>query len=58
MSHGQTPTPESLRIAIVGAGPAGFFAADQLLKSKEVEASVDLFERWPTPYGLVREGVA
>ncbi|MCL7980198.1 MAG: FAD-dependent oxidoreductase, partial [marine benthic group bacterium] len=44
--------------AIVGAGPAGFFAADQLLKSKEVEASVDLFERWPTPYGLVREGVA
>lgn len=57
-----TETRESIgrpiSIAIVGAGPAGFFTADLLTKSKEVEASVDLFERWPTPYGLVREGVA
>jgi ferredoxin--NADP+ reductase len=45
-------------VAIVGAGPAGFFTADQLLKNKDFEVSVDLFERWPTPYGLVREGVA
>jgi ferredoxin--NADP+ reductase len=58
MSDGETPAPETLRVAVVGAGPAGFFAADQLVKSKEVTASVDLFERWPTPYGLVREGVA
>lgn len=58
MNDTQESTRRSLRIAIVGAGPAGFFAADQLVKSKEVEASVDLFERWPTPFGLVREGVA
>jgi len=45
-------------VAIVGAGPAGFFTADQLLKNRDFEVSVDLFERWPTPYGLVREGVA
>jgi len=54
----QESTGRPLRIAIVGAGPAGFFTADQLVKSKKVEASIDLFERWPTPYGLVREGVA
>ncbi|MEJ2484043.1 MAG: FAD-dependent oxidoreductase, partial [Gemmatimonadota bacterium] len=48
-------------VAVLGwafGGPAGFFTADQLVKSQEVEASIDLFERWPTPFGLVREGVA
>jgi ferredoxin--NADP+ reductase len=58
MSDGDTPARAPLRVAVVGAGPAGFFTADQLVKSKEVEASIDLFERWPTPFGLVREGVA
>jgi ferredoxin/flavodoxin---NADP+ reductase len=43
-------------IAIVGAGPAGFFAAEALLKQPGVR--VDLFERLPAPYGLVRYGVA
>jgi ferredoxin--NADP+ reductase len=43
---------------VVGSGPAGLFAADALLKNKTFEVSVDVFERWPTPYGLVREGVA
>lgn len=43
-------------IAVVGAGPAGFFATDALLKNPSVR--VDLFERLPAPYGLVRYGVA
>ncbi len=47
-----------MRAAIVGSGPAGFYAAEQLLGSAEVAASVDMFERLPTPWGLVRAGVA
>ncbi|MCW3010967.1 MAG: FAD-dependent pyridine nucleotide-disulfide oxidoreductase [Solirubrobacterales bacterium] len=47
-----------LRVAIVGAGPSGFYAAAQLLAVAEPEFSVDLFDRLPTPYGLVRAGVA
>lgn len=44
------------RVAVVGAGPAGMYAADELLKHPEI--SVDVFDRLPTPYGLVRAGVA
>jgi ferredoxin--NADP+ reductase len=52
-------TPDNpLRIAIVGAGPAGFYAADHLLKQADVAVSVDMFDRLLTPYGLVRHGVA
>ena len=48
-----------LRLAIVGAGPAGIYAADILLKAeKNFEVSIDLFEHLPAPYGLVRYGVA
>jgi len=48
-----------LRLAIVGAGPAGIYAADILLKAeKQFDASIDLFEQLPAPYGLVRYGVA
>jgi ferredoxin--NADP+ reductase len=47
-----------LRVAIVGAGPAGFFAAQHLLARTDVVVTVDLFERLPTPFGLVRFGVA
>ena len=48
-----------LRLAIVGAGPAGIYAADILLKAeKGFEVSIDLFEQLPAPYGLVRYGVA
>ena len=48
-----------LRLAIVGAGPAGIYAADILLKAeKSFEVSIDLFEQLPAPYGLVRYGVA
>ncbi|MFI5781032.1 FAD-dependent oxidoreductase [Nocardia sp. NPDC051570] len=46
-----------LRIAIVGAGPAGIYAADALMKS-EAQVSIDLFERMPAPFGLIRYGVA
>ncbi|RRR75520.1 MAG: NADP oxidoreductase [Candidatus Viridilinea halotolerans] len=47
-----------LRVAIVGAGPAGFYAAEALLKQKDLVCRIDFFNRLPTPYGLVREGVA
>jgi ferredoxin--NADP+ reductase len=45
------------RVAIVGAGPAGAFAADRLLRARG-DAEIDLFERLPTPWGLLRGGVA
>ena len=49
----------TLRLAIVGAGPAGIYAADILLKhERSFAVSIDLFERLPAPYGLVRYGVA
>jgi ferredoxin--NADP+ reductase len=52
-------TPENpLRVAIVGAGPAGFYAAEHLLKPEDTHVQVDLFDRLPTPFGLVRAGVA
>ncbi|ODU79953.1 MAG: pyridine nucleotide-disulfide oxidoreductase [Microbacterium sp. SCN 71-21] len=48
-----------LRLAIVGAGPAGIYAADILLKEQRpFDVSIDLFEHLPAPYGLVRYGVA
>ncbi|MGN6664314.1 MAG: FAD-dependent oxidoreductase [Solirubrobacterales bacterium] len=47
-----------LRVAIVGAGPSGFYAAEHILKDSDLHAQVDLFDRLPTPYGLVRGGVA
>src|SRR5690606_1732741 len=45
------------RVAVVGAGPAGFYAAEAVLRSHET-ATVDIIDRIPTPYGLVRFGVA
>src|SRR3977135_3078847 len=52
-------TPENpLRVAIVGAGPSGFYAAEHIPKDGAVPARVALFARLPTPYGLVRGGVA
>ena len=47
-----------LRIAIVGSGPSGFYAADALFKQKGVHLRIDMFERMAMPYGLVRYGVA
>src|ERR671935_113806 len=48
---------QQLRVAIVGAGPAGFYATGAVLDSGR-SATVDLFDRLPTPFGLVRAGVA
>ena len=49
-----------LRLAIVGAGPAGIYAADLIIKSelRDFDVSIDLFDLLPAPYGLVRYGVA
>jgi ferredoxin--NADP+ reductase len=47
-----------VRIAVIGAGPAGFYAAGHLLKDSEGRIEVDMLERLPTPWGLVRSGVA
>ncbi|HEV7166624.1 MAG TPA: FAD-dependent oxidoreductase [Micrococcaceae bacterium] len=52
-----------LRVAVIGSGPAGVYAADILTKSEEVRSgalnvSIDLFDRYPAPYGLIRYGVA
>jgi ferredoxin--NADP+ reductase len=47
-----------LRVAIVGSGPAGFYATEHLLKHEQTTVEVDMFDRLPTPYGLVRAGVA
>ncbi len=48
-----------LRLAVVGAGPAGIYASDLILKAeRDFEVSIDLFDLLPAPYGLVRYGVA
>ena len=47
-----------LRVAVVGSGPAGFYAAEQLLTARDLDVTVDMFERLATPWGLVRAGVA
>ena len=53
-----TPTSDNtLRVAVVGSGPAGIYASDLLVKS-DVDVHVDLFERMPAPFGLIRYGVA
>ncbi len=46
-----------LRVAVIGAGPSGFYATESLLKSRE-DVSIDILDRLPTPFGLVRYGVA
>ncbi len=47
-----------LRVAVVGAGPAGIYAADALTRQDAVPVAVDLIDRLPTPFGLVRHGIA
>jgi ferredoxin/flavodoxin---NADP+ reductase len=51
-------TDRPLRVAVVGSGPAGFYAAGALLASEDPRVEVDMIERLPTPWGLVRLGVA
>ncbi|MBD0021514.1 pyridine nucleotide-disulfide oxidoreductase [Gordonia pseudamarae] len=56
-----TEDTRPLRVAIVGAGPAGIYAADALMKHDDLQergVSIDLYERMPAPFGLIRYGVA
>jgi len=51
-------TDQPLRVAVIGSGPAGLYAAEALIKQSAIPVSVDVFDRLPAPYGLVRYGVA
>ena len=46
-----------LRVAVVGSGPAGIYASDILIKSGH-DVAIDLYEKMPAPFGLIRYGVA
>ncbi|CAM3987168.1 4Fe-4S binding protein [Smaragdicoccus niigatensis] len=52
----QLPRHRNLHVAVIGSGPSAFYAAEELLSQPDV--TVDMFERLPTPFGLVRAGVA
>ncbi|QFP76633.1 FAD-dependent oxidoreductase [Deinococcus sp. AJ005] len=61
MSHSFTPpftAQRPLRVAVIGSGPSGVYAAEALIKQTALPTEVDVFDRLPTPYGLVRYGVA
>ena len=51
------PDNRPLRVAVIGSGPAGIYASDALTKA-DVDVSIDIFERMPAPFGLIRYGVA
>jgi len=53
-----TAIEERMRVAVVGAGPAGIYVAAALVDQTDVPTSVDIFDRLPTPFGLLRYGVA
>jgi ferredoxin--NADP+ reductase len=59
MSPNSVGTPESpLRVAVVGSGPSGFYAAEHLQQQPGLAVQIDMYDRLPTPFGLVRGGVA
>ena len=52
-------TPDNpLRVAVIGSGPSGFYATERLLNAEDLSVQVDIYDRLPTPFGLVRGGVA
>jgi ferredoxin--NADP+ reductase len=52
-------TPDNpLRVAVIGSGPSGFYAAEHLQEQEHLEVQIDMYDRLPTPFGLVRGGVA
>jgi ferredoxin/flavodoxin---NADP+ reductase len=57
--QGDLGTPaHPLRVAIIGSGPSGFYAAEHLQEQDGLEVQIDMYDRLPTPFGLVRGGVA
>jgi len=50
--------PNPLRVAVIGSGPSGFYAAEHLQEQEDLVVQVDMYDRLPTPFGLVRGGVA
>ena len=57
--QGDLGTPDApLRVAIIGSGPSGFYAAEHLQDQEHLEVQIDMYDRLPTPFGLVRGGVA
>ncbi len=58
MTLSQSSAASPLRVAIIGSGPSAFYAAEHLQKQAPDHLEIDMFERLPTPYGLVRGGVA
>lgn len=58
MSGSPGSTEHPLRVAIVGSGPSAFYAAEALTKARDLHLRLDMFDRLPTPFGLVRGGVA
>ncbi len=57
--QGDLGTPDApLRVAIIGSGPSGFYAAEHLQDQEGLEVQIDMYDRLPTPFGLVRGGVA
>ena len=57
--QGDLGTPRvPLRVAIIGSGPSGFYAAEHLQEQDGLEVQIDMYDRLPTPFGLVRGGVA
>jgi len=49
---------KQIRVAVIGSGPAGFYACEHLFKKDEHDFSIDMYDKLPTPHGLVRSGVA
>jgi ferredoxin--NADP+ reductase len=58
MSHSPGTSQNPLRVAVIGSGPSAFYAAEAYLKQSALVVEIDMFERLPTPHGLVRGGVA
>ena len=57
--QGDLGTPHApLRVAIIGSGPSGFYAAEHLQAQEDLQVQVDMYDRLPTPFGIVRGGVA
>jgi ferredoxin--NADP+ reductase len=58
VSDDGAPPDRPLRVAVIGAGPAGIYTADALTTQTDVPVTVDIVDRLPTPFGLVRHGIA